>query len=421
MSLATRCRACGTVFRVVQDQLRVSDGWVRCGRCSEVFNAVEHLVDLSLHTPGEAGPGAVVPRAPAAAPSLAPSVDGEPTPAWIEDTVVDPGPVEAIDPSAPLDVDLAAIEAMPATAVAVAVAEPESGVGVFDRDDSAWHGSAEKTLIEASDEALDDAPQEWPDEASVGEPLDPEPVGEPVELGVLGTRHAAEQADADDDPLPSDFGDGLEESEQSVRGGASGAADLDGGPVPSRDDPVAEDGGHGDAAGPAPRFLRDAERAARWRQPRVRAALAGAALVAGAVLLLQVVLVQHDLVAARWPTLRPVASALCDVTGCRVEPPRRIQSLTVDSSALVRAPDGGGTYRLAVVLRNHDTRVVRTPAVELSLTDALGQTVARRVLEPAELGARGAGIGAGSELSLATLLRSADPAVAGYTIEIFYP
>ena len=45
-ALATRCPACGTVFRVVPDQLRVSEGWVRCGRCTEVFNAPETLVDM---------------------------------------------------------------------------------------------------------------------------------------------------------------------------------------------------------------------------------------------------------------------------------------------------------------------------------------------------------------------------------------
>ncbi len=45
-SLATRCPACHTVFRVVQDQLRVSEGWVRCGRCAEVFNATLTLVDI---------------------------------------------------------------------------------------------------------------------------------------------------------------------------------------------------------------------------------------------------------------------------------------------------------------------------------------------------------------------------------------
>jgi predicted Zn finger-like uncharacterized protein len=51
MNLATRCTACGTIFRVVQDQLRVSDGWVRCGRCQAVFNAQESLFDLEHDTP----------------------------------------------------------------------------------------------------------------------------------------------------------------------------------------------------------------------------------------------------------------------------------------------------------------------------------------------------------------------------------
>lgn len=50
MSLATRCAACGTVFRVVQDQLKVSEGWVRCGRCGDVFNALEGLFDLERET-----------------------------------------------------------------------------------------------------------------------------------------------------------------------------------------------------------------------------------------------------------------------------------------------------------------------------------------------------------------------------------
>lgn len=44
MSLITQCPACATMFRVVFDQLRVSDGWVRCGQCDEVFDARAHLV-----------------------------------------------------------------------------------------------------------------------------------------------------------------------------------------------------------------------------------------------------------------------------------------------------------------------------------------------------------------------------------------
>ena len=43
MSMITGCPACGTLFRVVPDQLKISDGWVRCGHCSEVFDATTHL------------------------------------------------------------------------------------------------------------------------------------------------------------------------------------------------------------------------------------------------------------------------------------------------------------------------------------------------------------------------------------------
>ncbi len=56
MSLATRCIACGTVFRVVQDQLKVSEGWVRCGRCNEVFSALEGLFDLERDAPPDWNP-----------------------------------------------------------------------------------------------------------------------------------------------------------------------------------------------------------------------------------------------------------------------------------------------------------------------------------------------------------------------------
>lgn len=46
MSLITRCPACETMFRVESGQLRAAEGWVRCGRCQEAFNAPAHLINL---------------------------------------------------------------------------------------------------------------------------------------------------------------------------------------------------------------------------------------------------------------------------------------------------------------------------------------------------------------------------------------
>lgn len=75
MSLATSCPSCGTVFRVVQDQLKISEGWVRCGHCQEVFNALEGLFDLARRdTNTHSG-----------APDLAvPATSNPNDPAWME-------------------------------------------------------------------------------------------------------------------------------------------------------------------------------------------------------------------------------------------------------------------------------------------------------------------------------------------------
>ena len=77
MSLATRCTACGTIFRVVQDQLKVSEGWVRCGRCDAVFSAMEALFDLDRDVP----PAWPAPPLTTPAPALAPAPAPAPAPA----------------------------------------------------------------------------------------------------------------------------------------------------------------------------------------------------------------------------------------------------------------------------------------------------------------------------------------------------
>jgi predicted Zn finger-like uncharacterized protein len=45
MSSITLCPECGTRFKVTDAQLGAHDGLVRCGRCHEVFNALDHLHD----------------------------------------------------------------------------------------------------------------------------------------------------------------------------------------------------------------------------------------------------------------------------------------------------------------------------------------------------------------------------------------
>jgi predicted Zn finger-like uncharacterized protein len=65
MSQITRCPACATTFKVVADQLRISEGWVRCGQCKEVFDASAHLLPDDVS--GLAQMPATVPKTAAAA------------------------------------------------------------------------------------------------------------------------------------------------------------------------------------------------------------------------------------------------------------------------------------------------------------------------------------------------------------------
>ncbi|MBI3156796.1 MAG: DUF3426 domain-containing protein, partial [Burkholderiales bacterium] len=169
-----------------------------------------------------------------------------------------------------------------------------------------------------------------------------------------------------------------------------------------------------------PEFIRRADRAARWRRPGVRAALALLALAMAVLLAVQTALMDHDGLAARWPAAAPALARLCAIAGCKVEPPRRIEALAVIGSSLLRGAEPG-SYQLAVTLRNRDRGAVRLPAFDLVLSDAQGRLLVRRVLQPHELGADGDRIDAGAELALAALLRAGDEPVVGYAVEIFYP
>jgi predicted Zn finger-like uncharacterized protein len=68
MSLLTRCPACVTLYRVVPDQLRISDGWVKCGQCGEIFDASKDLIEEvrdpepDTGMPGDAVPSLTAPR-----------------------------------------------------------------------------------------------------------------------------------------------------------------------------------------------------------------------------------------------------------------------------------------------------------------------------------------------------------------------
>ena len=322
MSLATRCTSCGTVFRVVQDQLKVSEGWVRCGRCNEIFNALEGLFDLERDSPVE----------------------------WS-------GPLPSIHrPDQPYAVDQ-------------------------DLDEP---GQQDLSLVDKIDAQL----------------LSPRRSG----FGALAGLAPAERRH-------QDFADARFDTDLL----ADSAGDLSvahlGGPEPAPDS--------GDAEA-APEFVREAEEQARWHGSRARLTLFSAVVLLSMGLALQIVHHDRDRFAAIWPPARTALTAWCDVVGCTVGAPLRIEDVSVESTALTRASTSDA-FRLSVVLRNRATTLLSMPWVDLTLTDASGQLVARRALSPQDFRVSSTTLAAGSELSMQVLLSAESGRVAGYTVEIFYP
>jgi hypothetical protein len=171
---------------------------------------------------------------------------------------------------------------------------------------------------------------------------------------------------------------------------------------------------------PAPEFVRHAQRRARWQTPAARISLSAAGLSLFALLALQAGHHFRDTVAMRWPETKPALSAWCAAVGCSIEAPKRIEDIAVESTALTRAA-APESFKLAVTLRNRGAMAVALPSIDLGLTDAAGQLVARRMLAPGEWRATAPMIQAGAEMPLQLLLTTGSARVTGYTVEIFYP
>jgi len=144
------------------------------------------------------------------------------------------------------------------------------------------------------------------------------------------------------------------------------------------------------------------------------------AAVLAALLAAQAALLWRDEIALRWPATRPALEAACAPLQCRVDAPRRIQWLDVPASELLSMPDGA-TYRLEVAIRNRGSMEALAPAIELTLTNAAGQMLARRVLTLADFGHPDRSIGPGQELLVRAELVTGSVAAAGYNIALFYP
>lgn len=549
MSQITTCPSCGTRFRVVADQLRISDGWVRCGQCQEVFDARNHLdaaqeaehVEVPAEVPApvselapalaspatsslgathqesgaenafaapdtDAAAGRMVriplppmrdmpsfggmPPAPAAAPVPVPPAPIPPVPAPEPDPVPAPG-YELPVPQWSDDLDLSEYHLAPEP-VAPAVQEPElpshgvleSGSDFSEKEalpppavppspiaapaKPVWNANAApRTATPPDFPALD------PSLLETGAPVQPAAADTQAgsvfavapditsQNGLQGAQEALHQLSESERPQPP----AVDAVAAPDGAGMAGPSTVDREPLPQAE--VAEDAGPAtvpldaiesaaqklaqaepwpaagaaSAAAPAfpfaastgdddplqldsslePGFVRDARRKAWWQKPLVRVAMGAGVVVLPVALVLQVALHERNALVAWQPGLRPALEFMCTALQCKLGPRQQIAAMVVSGSAFAKG-ERDRAYQLSLSIQNRARTPVGMPAVELTLTDAQDQAIARKVIAAKELGAPQE-LKAGAEWSgnVPVTTEGLNLQVSGYRVLLFYP
>lgn len=413
MALATQCPHCGTLFRVAADQLKLRGGIVRCGACQQVFDGNAGLVDLnalpSSPPPSPTAEPAVTHDAPETDAANASDTASDSAPDTASDTASDTAP-DTEQPIYTLEFDRAlspygilphaaheesegqdvALEAEPAPAPAndvqveeiVAAAPPDDG---HDEPEPVARGPAP------------DAPPLLLRESAGGSPpiVSPAPALPPLpSLPPKSPRARAAEARSRRSKLTPTR---IEETPK-LR-------------VPEIDEPE---------------FVR------RGRQREQSSKAVRIAMIAGSILLLLALVVQamvsfRDVLAARYPGLRPALASTCALFGCQVGLPARPDALVIETGELITL--GGNAYTLSTVLRNGGDLALAWPSIELTLNDADDKPLVRRVFGPRDYvpqladaeGSDIVGFGARAEQPVKIHFRLEGLEPSGYHIAVFYP
>lgn len=267
MSLLTRCPACITLYRVVPDQLRISDGWVKCGQCGEIFDASQHLVEEVF----DPVPQSDVPLDTALAGDVPATQNFEDT-LWMNAPANVPGAASNNDEVS----ESTQTPAPDPDKVSAAIAEVDFGLDVA-------------LPPEQNPALVPQAPDEAPAELAGGEQqADASPVSD----------QTPQRWDDETPPSPSD------------------AIKLSAATLPD---------------GAQVTFLKSTDRPSLWQKPMVRVVWMLFGLVLGLSLVGQWVYLERDRLAVQHPELKPALQAMCGVAACQVQALKHIESLSVDT------------------------------------------------------------------------------------------
>lgn len=209
---------------------------------------------------------------------------------------------------------------------------------------------------------------------------------------------------------PIGFGANIDDTEPYVRNVDSTAATI--------------------AASPTRHDEADALNRYHWREPEriasplMRWAYASLSLIALVGLFAQAAYFFRDEIANRVPSLAPTLATACERIGCRVQPPKRTESLGFVGADLAADPAHRGLLIFTATLRNTGDSPVAYPHLVLTLDGLGGELVARRIFSPKEFAPANAnltqGLAGGAEIEIKLYLDASQANVVGFKVDHAY-
>lgn len=338
--ILARCPHCETTFRAAPEALKLRAGKVRCGKCQQVFNALDHLVH-ELPPASAALPASGFALTPPASPPLStrPIANQSPRP-------------ESPPDGLPVSDDSSVI-AQPEE-IAPAARETHETFAALPTAAAEQILPAAKPIAEPTTEST----TKQPDEATAQDASEVDVVAYSGDLAAPAARTS---------PPPNDAppADPLFEAQAA---GLMAARDT-------RDVPGYSKWAEGTLSAPA----------APFDEPHKTGWLAVVLIVILALMMLTQATYQwRTEIAKRWPDARPWLEEACHSANCTVPYARDAGQINLEASELQIDPTRGDMLVLNMTLKNRAPFAQEFPSVELTLTDARDNVVVRRILGPNE-------------------------------------
>lgn len=415
MSYVTRCPNCRTAFKVTETQLAAHGGKVRCGKCAFIFNARDSLeLQASTEKPApvvERAAPQVVPTPVAAAPAPV-SISAQPAAKeYIPVFAPAPAPIETPAPS-PVPAPLLAPAPLPTPTPAAVAHTPQAAIAP----------DLAKTITAAPQESV----QDWLENSYV--------------QAIAAVAAEAEATDYDDYVAPP-VATPTPAIEPVVSTATAPAAEPVAPPVAAEpahvateEEPIftvpletwsAQASERGEGYFP----IRTAEDDALLALPPARPKWHYAALPVAVLLILLLVfqagIRYRNELSVNFPWLRPPLTSVCQLFGCDLPLPRNASLLRSDYSELIFVPDHPELIQLSASLRNLAAYDQALPSLELTLTNAQEEVVAKKVFTAKDYlvanEKKRSALATNDELHVFLQLNAAGLNASGYSLYWFYP